>query len=650
MLRIIKANIFIIIFTMIINSVNAEDVPIIVIAPSQKTQSKSTVGTSVSVYDENTINQSNDYFLGDVLSNGTTSFNYYQSGGHGSASGIQLRGLPKRYSTVYIDGVKQSDPSSVSNDFDFSHILKSQISRVEVLKGNQSSVYGSGAMGGTINITTKRGKPGFQRDINYNTGSNGTNNLALSMSGADEKNDFFVGMERFITDGISAMDNNDESDAHENDTLTANYGYKFTDKLKLENNLRLTNGFKQYDTEADISAAPKQDDEEQLQSEMSFNTSLLYEPNQKFSNRLTYSKYNIKRTYNRYTDVQDDYKGDRKSLTYLGNYNIDLDGGIVFGLGTAFDTSNHKIDTTNGFNKYNKEGVTTNSVYADYQKRLTQNIYATVGGRIDNHSLVGEENSYRTTLAYLFDDKTTKIKSSYGKAFRFPSLYELYYVAGAHPKVRENMKAETSKGFDIGFEKFFSDIGLNVDLTYFNIRYYDAIEGWSGNTEYYTWGNSRNNDSKTKAQGLEFLSNWKTNEAINFDLNYTYTSTYDGSEHDNPNLLASYTNSQIVRVPRHFLNLATKYTFPNKNLNLTLRTKVSSKARDYGNANEPANGSFDDIKLNSYMVNDLSLNYKLFGNYDVFFDVTNVLDKKYNTALQYSMPDRAYNFGIKRAF
>tara|TARA_Y100000590_G_scaffold18275_1_gene21785 strand:+ start:49833 stop:51779 length:1947 start_codon:yes stop_codon:yes gene_type:complete len=648
MSKLLKAVIVLIIFLSPFSQVFATDIPIIVIAPSQKAQSKSTVGTSVSVYDENTINQSNDYFLGDVLGDGTTSFNYFQTGGHGSSSGIQLRGLPKRYSTVYIDGVRQSDPSSVSGDFDFSHILKSQISRVEVLKGNQSSVYGSGAMGGTINITTKKGKPGFQRDINYNTGSHGTHNLALSLSGADQKNDFFVGIERFITDGISAMDNNDESDSHENDTLTANYGYKFTDKVKLENNLRLTNGFKEYDTEADVSAAPKQDDEEQIQSEMSFNTSLLFEPNQKFSNRLTYSKYNIKRTYNRYTDVQDDYKGDRKSLTYFGNYNFDLDSSVVFGLDTAFDTMNYKIDST--FTKYNKEGATTNSAYVDYQKRFTNNIYATVGGRIDDHSVVGEENSYRTTLAYLFDDKATKIKSSYGKAFRFPSLYELYYVSGAHPKVRENMKAETSKGFDIGFEKSFSDLGLNIDLTYFNIKYFDAIEGWAGNTEYYVWGNTRNNDSTTKAQGVEFLSKWKTNKDLNFDLNYTYTSTYDGAEHDNPDLLSSYTNSQMVRVPRHFLNFATNYTFPDTKLNLSLKTKISSKARDYGNANEPANGTFDDVKLNSYMVNDLSLNYKLWGTYNVFFDVINVFDKKYNTALQYSQMDRSFNFGIKRSY
>ena len=80
-----------------------------------------------------------------------------------------------------------SDPSSVSNDFDFNHILKSQISSVEILRGNQSSVYGSGAIGGAININTKKGKPGTHKTLEYTTGSYGTHNLSTSISGADEK-------------------------------------------------------------------------------------------------------------------------------------------------------------------------------------------------------------------------------------------------------------------------------------------------------------------------------------------------------------------------------------------------------------------------------------------------------------------------------
>ena len=82
--------------------------------------------------------------------------------------GIQLRGLEKRYSTVYIDGVKMSDPSSPDNSFYFQNIMKESIDRVEVLKGNQSSLYGPNAIGGTIHIFTKKGKPGLDKILLFN--------------------------------------------------------------------------------------------------------------------------------------------------------------------------------------------------------------------------------------------------------------------------------------------------------------------------------------------------------------------------------------------------------------------------------------------------------------------------------------------------
>ena len=178
--------------------------------------------------------------MGDVLSSNSNSINFFQSGGHGTSSAIQLRGLPKRYSTVYIDGVKMSDPSSVSNDFDFNHILTNQISRVEILRGNQSSVYGSGAIGGTINIFTKQPEKGFHKDFHYKTGSNGLQNIAGSISGANEKNSFYFGIERLHTDGISAMMHNDEKDRYRNNSLVGKYDYKLTNNLKFNSNLRFS--------------------------------------------------------------------------------------------------------------------------------------------------------------------------------------------------------------------------------------------------------------------------------------------------------------------------------------------------------------------------------------------------------------------------
>ena len=213
--------------------------PPIVISPSKQPQSVSTVGTSVTVYDEKFFKNSTDYFLGDALGDSTTGYNYFQNGGAGTESAIQLRGLPKRYHTVYIDGVKMSDPSNVSNDFNFNHILTNSISRVEILKGSQSSVYGSGAIGGTINITTKKGKDGFHKKINYATGSNNTHDLSMNLSGANEKNNFYFGLQRFDTDGISQMRHNEEKDRYRNNGLIASFGNKFSDTLELESNVRV---------------------------------------------------------------------------------------------------------------------------------------------------------------------------------------------------------------------------------------------------------------------------------------------------------------------------------------------------------------------------------------------------------------------------
>ena len=635
MSKILKVIAFLSILLFSFNQLFAADIPIIVIAPSKKAQSTSIVGSSTAVFDKNDIKDSNNFFLGDVLGTNTTSYNFFQSGGHGTESAIQLRGLPKRYTTVYIDGVKMSDPSSVSNDYNFNHILKNQISRVEILKGNQSSVYGSGAIGGTINITTKKGKPGFQKGVSYNTASHGTHNLALSLSGADENNDFYIGLERFQTDGISAMDDNDESDRYRNNTIVANYGHKFSDQIKFESNLRFADTFLQYDT-----ADQTYNDNNQSDAiESSASIALVYKPIKKFTNRFTVASTYIDRIYDTYAHDQDFYTGDRKALTYIGIYNFNLDNSVVFGWENEFDSMYMKkiSDERYGVN----QGIVSTSNYIDFQSRVSKNLYATLGARFDEHTKAGNEDSHRATLAYLFDDKTTKLKSSYGTGFRFPSLYELYYVFGADETSLEKVKAETSKSFDIGVEKSFTNLGLNIDVSYFNLQYSDTMEGnWEA-----PW-QTLNYPGTVKSEGLELTSKWKTNDLLNFGLNYTYTSTYDGAEQDNPS--TSYKNAQLVRVPRHMVNLATKVKFPNyKDLNLTLNTRWSDTARDYGNGN---NGNYNDEVLDDYVVNDLSLNYKLMNTYELYFDIKNIFDEKYNTALQYSQMERTFNFGIKRAY
>ena len=143
----LTVSILILIFSL--NKLFAADIPIIVIAPGKTVQSYSTVGSAVSVIDNKDIEDSQYFFLADTLNNHSTGINLFQMGGHGTNAGIQLRGMPKRYSTVYIDGIKMSDPSSSDNSFYSENIMKHSIDRVEILRGAQSSLYGSSAIGGT---------------------------------------------------------------------------------------------------------------------------------------------------------------------------------------------------------------------------------------------------------------------------------------------------------------------------------------------------------------------------------------------------------------------------------------------------------------------------------------------------------------------
>ena len=616
----------------------ATDIPIIVIAPSKKAQSVSTVGTSVTVLDETFFKNSNELFLGDALATNSTSINFFQNGGHGQTSAIQLRGLPKRYSTVYIDGVKMSDPASPSNDFNFNHILTSQIARVEILKGNQSSVYGSGAIGGTINITTKKGEPGFQKKIQYNNASHGTHNLSLSFSGADDNDDFYIGIERFQTDGISAMTHNDEKDRYRNNTIVANYGRKFSDKIKFESNLRVAETYSQYDKEVNTATADHSEELDALQS--SANISLVFEPNNQFTNKFTLSNAYIERiaaeTPNSGNTAQDNYYGTRYGFMYSGNYNFNLDNGVVFGFEREDDKMGYDKNMTGRLDDH----AYVTSTYFDYQSRVTNNIYATFGSRFDEHKHAGNEDSHRATLAYLFDDKTTKLKSSYGTGFRFPALYELNWLNS----FKSSMKAETSESFDFGIEKSFLNLGLSIDASYFNMRYEDTLEGWKGpNADWST----HNFPGVVKSHGLELTSKWKKSDTLNFDLNYTYTSTYDGAEQDDPDKNSSYTDSRMVRVPKNIINLITNVKIPGyKNLDLTLNTKWSDNARDYGNGNR----TWNDETLDDYLVNDLSMKYNLWNTYDLFFNIDNILDEKYETTRDYSQMDRSFNFGIRRVY
>ena len=253
--------------------IHAEDIPIIVISSGKAPQSKSIVGSDVSILDKNKISSSGESFVGDILSENLMGMNYFQSGGYGTNSGIQLRGQPKRYSTVYLNGIKLSDPSTPSNDYYFGNLMNNSLEQVEVLKGSQSSLYGSGAIAGTVNLYTKKGREGHYQTGTMSTNRYGTlglksnQNFNLTYDGKEDNFDYFISLTNFTDIGISARVDDDESDRYRNDNYVLNIGYQINDKLKSETYINYTDTFLEYDavglTSSDFNSS---DDQQSLLS------------------------------------------------------------------------------------------------------------------------------------------------------------------------------------------------------------------------------------------------------------------------------------------------------------------------------------------------------------------------------------------------
>lgn len=620
------------------------EVPIIIISASKSPQSKSVVGSDLTYVSSETISDSNENFIGDILSENLTGMNYFQSGGYGTVSGIQLRGQPKRYSTVYINGIKLSDPSTPSNDYYFSNLINNSLNSVEILKGSQSSLYGSGAIAGTINLYPKKGeKKGHYQNGFISEGSYGTRNISLSFDGMDDNLDYFIGLTNLSSDGISARVDDDEADKYRNDNFVGNLGYQINNRLRSEIYINYTDTFLEYDSVALASTDDNSSDDQQTL----FSTKLIFN-NGRLLNNLSFNKtYFLRETvtgYNSNSPTKKMYEGQRDSFNLLGEYNFNLDTKVVYGLEYEVDKAEIPSNYTTGSSYhsalYASEEEEINSQYIDFQFRPFERFYTTFGLRRDHHSIAGAYQTGRVTAAYKLDNNT-KIRSSFGTGLRFPTLNEYYF--GSSVLNRSTLVPEESTSFDLGIDKIIPKYNLNFSATIFNVDYENYIGGWASNTDN---GNSyvqKNTSAKNYSRGLELSSNLEVSKDLSINLGYTFTKSYDGSTCSNANDTCN--DEMNVRVPKNSLSSSIVNNFTD-NLNGTVQFKYVGERRDYGGSDN----SFKQVILDDYSVVNLFADYKLRNNYKLNFSLKNLFDEKYNEALNYNTPGRSINLKLRKQY
>ncbi|MEH6830735.1 MAG: TonB-dependent receptor [Sulfitobacter sp.] len=528
------------------------------------------------------------------------------NGGLGTNGSIQVRGLPARYVVVRINGIDMNDPSGTQSSFNFGSLTPSGIDRIEVLKGSQSALYGSEAIGGVVDITTYRPtEEGVSGRIATEIGSFGTTSGTLSLGLLTDRAEVAFTYGRIVSDGFSARANDDEDDSFRQTTLTLTGSYEVTDTFTVGAAVNSREGALEIDRSTSDNSGQNYFDELGARVYGELVTGNV-------THTLAYSYFDIeRRDPNGFTT---NFAGDRKRLSYLGS--AALSNGYTFNFGLD--------NTEESFNSGGQTGSEdTFSAQAELLFQPLDALDLSAALRYDDNSAFGGKTTGRLAAAWRAQDDLT-FRAVLGTGFRAPSLYERFSVYGD-----PDLSPEESRSFELGVEKTYGELA-SVKATLFYTEIDDLIQ-FDGSSTACSSGFGCYNQvaGTTKSRGIELSGQYALSAATNLFGNYTYTdATTDGT--------------RLTRTPRHDLVLGFDTQFSS-------RLSGGMDVRYVGDV-KPSAFAPADNKVGDYAIVGANLNFDLNDKTQAYLRVENLFDEDYETAGGYNMPGRAAFFGIRADF
>lgn len=538
-----------------------------------------------------------------------------RSGGIGTATALRIRGLSGPYIGVRIDGIDVSDPSGTQCAFDFGSTTSGGISRIEVLRGSQSALFGSEAVGGVVDITTFRPETeGTSGQVSVEAGSNNTYAGTASVGLKTERTELAFSLSRTTTDGISAYAFGTEDDAFRSTNLSFYAAHDLTDTLRIGINGFARDSYSEFDSQTADNA---QTEDATLRGGRIF----LEAQTGAVAHEVSLSRTEVSRYYPLgFTKLFD---GDRNQLAYKGRWD-------------ALDTLsvNWGLDRTReSFGSDAERGQsTTTSALVEVLYAPTADLDLSVALRRDDHDVFGGKTSGRVALAWR-PNESWVIRAVAGTGFRAPSLYELYGAYG-----NTGLTPETSRSFELGAE-YIRDAG-SVQVTLFDTRFDNKI-GFDGASMACTaaigsgWpGCYAQVAGETATRGVEVKGAYQIGDALSVFGNYTYTDAFSTS---------AGVDTRLVRVPRHDLSIGVDYQFAER---WSGSASVQHVADFLDNGIYPAPVS----AMPDYTVVNLSVTHDVTDTAQAYLRVENVFNEEYQTVRNYGQPGRQVFAGIRAKF
>jgi vitamin B12 transporter len=596
----------------------------VVVSATRTPQPLEKTGTSMSVITADDIALKQTPVLADILAD-LPGVSITRNGGVGQVTSLFLRGSEVGQTLVLVDGIRINDPSATTGGALLGDVLANGLERIEVLRGPQSTLYGSDAIGGVVNLITARGGDNTLK-LTAEGGSFDTAHFNAAANGTFGSVEFGAAANYYVTNSVSAADarnGNPEADGYHHFGATGNLRWHATDAISLDARLYYTRARDSYDGYDPITFAfgdtHQYGNNELLALYGGINADFF---GGRFTNRVSAAYSDSDRKS--YDTVEDFFaKGATTRFEYQGGFKLNEANELTFGAEdqrTSFKTQYlaYAPVPTTGSNRID-------GVYGQWQSTIADGVTLTGGIRYDHDREFGDHTSYKLAAAWQVVDGTT-LRANIGDGFKAPSLYQLY---SEYSNPVESLKPETATGWEIGADQTLGT--WQASLTYFERRTGNQIDFyscWTGTSPICTQRPSGfyYNVNRSRAKGVEIAVNGKITEALSLNVSYTNLTDTDRA-----------TGLQLARRPHD--SFATTLTWQPLD-GLTVGAGVNYVGERFDDA-----GHF--TKLGDVAHVNLFASYTVWDGVELFGRVENLGDNLREPVAGYGAMGRAFFGGIR---
>ena len=591
----------------------------------------SDIGNAVTVVTRDDIDRRHARYVTDLL-RAVPGFAVSHSGVAGSQTQVRVRGAEANHVLVLIDGVRANDPAT-GDEFRWEYLTTGDIERIEIVRGPQSSLWGSDAVAAVVHIITRSGAQHPQLGAYVETGSNNTFNGALNGSLGGERWSLNANVERLSTDGENIARTGVENDDSEMTSAALRASIEASEVLGADFQLRRIDAYSQFDAvDYVVTGLPADSDVATEATQSLAHANVTFAPGDSSLTHRLGVHYFESDNRNFAGGVQDtSAASDRVTWVYQSDIVL---GDNLLTFAAEHEKTRFEQRGPSGFGDPNQDQqMEVTSFVADFQGRTHDNVTWLMSARFDDNSDFDDSMTGRISLAWELSDGLV-LRASAGTGRKNPTFIERFGYFPGQFLGNPQLQPERSTSYDLGLERQLLDGSLTIRVAAYTQDLEDEINGFVVDPETFV-ATARNMSESSERRGAEFDARWAVTPALELTANYSYVHSRDHEQME-------------LRRPRHAGSIHAAYTFLDNKASLSLAADYGGTRRDTFYPPWPALPEI--VTLENYWLVGISGHYELNSSVRLFARAANLADSDYEQVYGYRTPGRSLFAGIQMNF